>query len=518
MAGKIFINYRRSLNLVEAQLLQKVLQRHFGKAGVFLDVSGLEGGQHWLHTLEGQVDASAAMVSLIAKGWTGLTDERGQRRLDNPDDFVRFEIARAFSRKIPVLPLRLNGADMPGVADLPLNLVQLAFQQAMHLRGETFDDDADKIAGRLKELIAPPSRKLPYWAAGAIAATALLAGLAAGPSVLTGLRIIDPITDPGLRAELEQSQKRAAAEEAARKEAEAKYAAAQRERDQAQAAASSAKERADRAEAALKRPVASASAEVSAPKSKPSFKDCSDCPEMVVVPAGSFTMGSPSSEEYHRADESPQHEVRISKPFAVGRSAVTFAEWDACAAGGGCGGYKPSDQGWGREDRPVINVSWDDAKAYVKWLSGKTRKEYRLLSEAEREYVTRAGTDTPFWWGNSISTDKANYDGTYGYRGGPMGEYRQKTLPVKSFQPNPWGLYQVHGNVWEWVEDCWHGDYDNAPDDGSAWKTGECGYRIFRGGSWNYDPQFLRAARRDDSLLRGPSYRSGNVGFRVAAG
>jgi hypothetical protein len=181
MAGKIFINYRRALNPVEAQLLKKVLQRHFGKDGVFLDVSGLEGGEHWLHTLEAQVDASAAMVSLIPKGWADVRDESGARRLDNPHDFVRFEIARAFARKIPVLPLRLNGSHMPAHTDLPPNIAELGFMQGMLLRTESFDDDADKIAGKLKELVARrPGRGVPYWAAGAVAASALALGLAAG--------------------------------------------------------------------------------------------------------------------------------------------------------------------------------------------------------------------------------------------------------------------------------------------------------------------------------------------------
>ena len=206
--------------------------------------------------------------------------------------------------------------------------------------------------------------------------------------------------------------------------------------------------------------------------------------------------------------------MRISKPFAVGRFAVTFAEWDACVAGGGCGGYKPSNSGWGRGDRPVINVSWDDAKAYVKWLSDKTRKKYRLLSEAEREYVTRAGTDTPFWWPNSISTDKANYDGNSTYGGGSKGEYRHMTLPVKSFQPNPWGLYQVHGNVWEWTEDCWHGNYHNAPGDGSAWTTGDCivSFAAARGSAIH---RVFRAAFRYGYT---PDIRDDNIGFRVALG
>ncbi len=149
-----------------------------------------------------------------------------------------------------------------------------------------------------------------------------------------------------------------------------------------------------------------------------SFKDCPVCPEMVVVPAGMLTMGSPETEQERLKIEDPLHDVNIPKPFAVGRFTVTFSEWDACVADGGCGGYMPEDQGWGRGDRPVINVNWNDAKAYVAWLSNKTGKAYRLLSEAEREYVTRAGTDTPYWWGTSITPDRANYDGNYTYVGG----------------------------------------------------------------------------------------------------
>jgi formylglycine-generating enzyme required for sulfatase activity len=231
-------------------------------------------------------------------------------------------------------------------------------------------------------------------------------------------------------------------------------------------------------------------------KPKDVFKECANCPEMVVVPAGSFTMGSPANEIERYNHEGPQHVVTFSRQLAVGRFALTFDEWDACAADGGCKGYKPSDQGWGRERRPVINVSWDDAKEYAAWLSRKTGKTYRLLSEAEREYVTRAGTTTPFWWGSSISTSQANYNGRFTYGGGAQGEFRQKTLPVDSFQPNPWGLYQVHGNVWNWLEDCWNESYQGAPSDGSAWTSGDCSKRVVRGGSWSSDPQLLRSAFR----------------------
>jgi formylglycine-generating enzyme required for sulfatase activity len=249
------------------------------------------------------------------------------------------------------------------------------------------------------------------------------------------------------------------------------------------------------------------------PGSGESFKDCAECPEMVLVPAGSFMMGSPDSYSLRSSDEGPQHEVRIEKPFAVGRFAVTFSEWDACVAAGGCGGYKPKDQGWGRDDRPAINVSWNDAKAYVVWLSNKTGKTYRLLTEAEREYVARAGTKTLFWWGASISASEANYDGTP-FEGSQKGENRQKTLPVKSFQPNPWGLYQVHGNVWEWEEDCLNLGYNGAPNDGSAWTTtGICEKRAIRGGSWGTSAWFLRAASR---ASYGSEIRVDVIGFRVA--
>jgi hypothetical protein len=174
-------------------------------------------------------------------------------------------------------------------------------------------------------------------------------------------------------------------------------------------------------------------AEECALKPKDTFRECENCPEMVVVPTGTFTMGAPENEAGRGIDEGPQHRVTFTRKLAVGRFALTFDEWDACAADGGCNDYKPSDQGWGRRRLPVINVSWDDANAYAAWLSRKTGKTYRLLSEAEREYVTRAGTMTPFWWGASLSTRQANYDGTVAYGDGSNGEYRGRTLPVDSF-------------------------------------------------------------------------------------
>src|SRR5262245_4149223 len=150
---------------------------------------------------------------------------------------------------------------------------------------------------------------------------------------------------------------------------------------------------------------------------------------------------------------------------------------------GGCSELRPgADQGWGRGQQPVIHISWDDAVAYVAWLSKTTGRTYRLMSEAEREYAARAGTTTPFWWGASISTSQANYDGSHSYNSGPVGGHPQKTVAVNSFAPNPWGLYQVHGNVWEWVEDCYNDSYRGAPVAGSPWMSGDCTNRGIRGG------------------------------------
>ena len=175
----------------------------------------------------------------------------------------------------------------------------------------------------------------------------------------------------------------------------------------------------------------------------------------------------------------------------------------------------------------MIGVSWDDAKAYVAWLAKKTGKSYRLLSEAEREYIARAGTTTPFWWGNSISTSQANYNGNYTYGDGVPGEYRQRTMPVDSFASNLWGLYQVHGNVYEWTEDCYHDSYNGAPADGSAWTGGDCDTygngvrRVVRGGSWNSNPRGLRSAFRNGHYfaIDNPAtilVRANNFSFRVA--
>jgi formylglycine-generating enzyme required for sulfatase activity len=247
------------------------------------------------------------------------------------------------------------------------------------------------------------------------------------------------------------------------------------------------------------------------------FKDIDApwCPEMVVIPAGEFLMGSQPSEEGRYDDEGPQHRVTIGRRFALGRYAVTFGEYDHfCEV---TDREKPADEGWGRGRQPVINVSWRDARAYVEWLSGDTRQPYRLPSEAEWEYACRAGTPTPFSFGETVTSSQVNYDGNYTYAGGAKGFYRKKKVPVGSLPANPWGLHEMHGNVWEWVEDVWHDSYSGAPVDGTAWTEGEglnsSRNRVYRGGSRNNHPRNCRSAYRSRVV---PGGRYGNQGFRVA--
>jgi formylglycine-generating enzyme required for sulfatase activity len=252
-----------------------------------------------------------------------------------------------------------------------------------------------------------------------------------------------------------------------------------------------------------------APAQEQALKPADSFRECAqNCPEMVVVPAGSFTMGGPNNAEQ------PQHTVTFARPFAVSKYEVTFADWDACVQGGGCKGYRPNDLGWKpRGAHPVINVNWNDAQAYVIWLSQVTGKTYRLLTEAEYEYAARGGTTTAYPWGDDIKFNgkaMANCDGC----GSKWDNI--KTAPVGSFAPNKFGLYDMVGNVFEWTEDCAHHSYSSAPADGSAWleaNGGDCSIRILRGGCWINSPVYLRTANRDGGSS---GSRDGDIGFRIA--
>ncbi|MET0320739.1 MAG: SUMF1/EgtB/PvdO family nonheme iron enzyme [Duganella sp.] len=251
-------------------------------------------------------------------------------------------------------------------------------------------------------------------------------------------------------------------------------------------------------------------------------------PDLVLIPTGRFQMGSHEQEQAAAIKagaqkkwlerEGPQRWVGIEQSFAMGRQPVTVGQWRQFVRATGWESQSDVDwraPGFAQHDgHPVVGVSWHDAQRYVRWLSDKTGQTYRLPTEAEWEYACRAGTRTAFSFGDSIGTDQANYDGNYVYNGGARGEFRQGTTPVDAFQPNPWGLFDMHGNVWEWTQDTVHDNYTGAPGDGSAWEAGgDQARRILRGGSWLYNPRYLRSAVRNgySALLANDI-----VGFRVA--
>ena len=269
------------------------------------------------------------------------------------------------------------------------------------------------------------------------------------------------------------------------------------------------------------------------------FRDCDECPEMIVVPAGSFEMGSPTSEVGRGDDEGPEHMVTIAEPFAVGKFEVTRGEFGQFVSATGhstelcevlsekdgkpvvvlSGDWRSPPHFIQGDWDPVTCVNWNDAQAYVRWLSAKTGETYRLLSEAEWEYAARAGTQTPFHTGWTISTDQANFNGNWNYWYNDVymrreGVKPQKTMPVGSFAGNKFGLHDMHGNVEEWVEDCLNENYLGAPSDGGAWEQDyHCQSRIFRGGSWASPAFFSRSANRS---FKWATNRTDDLGFRVA--
>lgn len=262
---------------------------------------------------------------------------------------------------------------------------------------------------------------------------------------------------------------------------------------------------------------------VAVPAAKPVgsvFQDCATCPEMVVVPAGSFTMGSAALETGLYANETPAHKVVFAKPFAVGKFEITFDEWRACVAEHAC--RAAWDGGWGEGRRPVIHINYEQAVGYTEWLAEKTGHAYRLLTEAEWEYAARAGTDKLRHWGNSAeracqfanvadqSARQKHPDWTETF---DCDDASAQTAPVGSYRPNAFGLHDMLGNVWEWVDDCYHASYQGAPMEGSAWQALDCSLRVYRGGSWYGFPKEIRSALRIKSVA---AFSNDDLGLRVA--
>jgi formylglycine-generating enzyme required for sulfatase activity len=519
MTAKVFISYRRDDSAGQAGRIHDRLAQEFGRDLLFMDVDAIPLGADFIKVLREEVARCDVLLAIIGPNWFNVRDEEGNRRLDNENDFVRNEIATALQRDIPVIPILLDGAKIPKHEQLPKDLEALTARNGLDVRHASFHIDMDKLVGSLRarpeqvdalnlprstseghrknEEPAHRSGTIDHRRQRTLVIGGVVAAVFAGAAVLwvekTPRSIVPPPSPASIPPSITPIQPSPSPVQQTTTPIQSPPAPTIQSTTTVE-------------------PLSSARERTLQPKE--SFKGCADCPVMVVIPAGSFTMGSLETELGRKDNESPQHKVTFVQKFAVGRFSVTFDEWDACVTDGGCNGYSPPDQGWGRGRRPVINVSWNEAQAYLAWLSHKTGKTYRLLSEAEREYVTRAGTITPFWWGSSITTGQANYNGNYTFGDdGARGEFRNETVPVDTFAPNPWGLYQVHGNVSEWTEDCWHDNYRDAPTDGSAWIDADCRQRVRRGGSVGSPPQVLRSAfRLSNPAVNGQPF----IGFRVA--
>ncbi len=484
MPGKVFISYRRDDVPGDARGIRDALAKRFGKSSVFMDVNNLFPGERFDEEIAKALAASDVLIAIIGPRWMDLLKAKAA---SGEPDYVCKEISQALKRRITVIPVRVGREGkmppVPAPVDLPRDIRDLSFHHKHDVAQERFGRDVDELVLVLRRWLGSPMHK---WRAIGVAAVLAIVGTVI---YLEGPPIHWPVSTV---------------------------------------------------------PSAPTLVMEALPGSGQSFRDtlangqpCPWCPELVIVPSGWFMMGSPEMEEGHfsKWDKNPdfrqtaedQTPVNIPAPFAVGKFAVTRGEFAAFVEDAksklerGCftgmnrqleAGKWWQSPGFMQSDRhPVVCVNWDDAAAYIAWLSRKTGKAYRLLSDAEREYVTRAGRTTPFWWGSSISPAQANYDATSSYGGGPVGEWRKQPLAVDGFDANPWGLYSVHGNVWEWTADCWNEKNAGNPGNGSARTSGNCSLRVVRGGSWIDLPRSLRAAHRDWGTALNRDY---SRGFRLA--
>jgi formylglycine-generating enzyme required for sulfatase activity len=498
--SRIFISYRRADSEQAAARLAEDLRRHFAPSQVFQDFASIDPGADFVEAVQRGLDTCAAVLVVIGSGWLNATDKQGRRRLDLPDDWVRHEVAESLKHpNVRVFPVLVSNAEMPAAEDLPEPLQSLTRRQAFPLTVRHWANDVAELVGHLKRVpgLAGQAREVSP-SAGSGVEPGRKRSLPWKPlaAVLGSLAVLAFLLFVVRKPDTVPVQPQAAPEE-------------KRTREPETPAPKSTK--LIEAPSTLLNPPPSSLLQTPkevapAPKPGESFRDCDGCPEMVVIPAGSFMMGSPKDEKGRSDGEGPKHKVTIARAFAVGKYEGTFDEWETCVAASACT-HKPEDQGWGRGKRPVINVSWNDAQEYIGWLSKKAGKEYRLLSEAEWEYAARARSTTAYPWGNEPGGNHANF-----FDSGSEWSGKQ-TSPAGSFKPNAFGLYDMIGNVLEWTQDCWNGSYKGAPADGRPWESGDCGQRVVRGGPWGFSPDLARSAFRGGL---GPGDRSISLGFRLA--
>jgi formylglycine-generating enzyme required for sulfatase activity len=534
--SKVLISYRREDSADATGRIYDRLVQQYGRTAVFKDVDSIPLGINFRKHLDEQVAKCDVFLAVIGPDWMGSKAGEGTSRLDDPRDFVRIEIESALKWQIPVIPVLVRGASIPDPDRLPSSLQELSDRNGIVVHHDPdFHRDMDRLIEHLRiqmeekreqaplpdvqqktsdgsagtqqihseieppeheridaavhpSKVAPPQRLVdrdeeePAVSTGPSQKTtdhssSFLFGVI-GLVVLIGavaaFMILQPTSRPAEPIRYEPPR-----------------VVEKKEEPPVQVPPPSVPLRPSEPTVVPKKQ--------KKPVEKPVSARQSSVPttQMIRISPGSFRMGG--SEK----DEMPIHTVKFTKPFAMARYETTFDEYDRFAQA--TGRPLPIDEGWGRGSRPVINVSWDDAKAYAKWLSQQTGKRYRLPSEAEWEYAARSGGQDQTWAGTSDESQLKDY-AVYGAKG---------TELVGSKQPNRLGLYDMSGNVWEWAEDCWHEDYTGHPTDSSAWLAtngGDCGLRVIRGGSWGSGLENLRvsARSRHDTVNRNL-----DLGFRL---
>lgn len=491
--GSIFISYRRSDSIAETGRIYDRLVSEFGRDHVFKDVNSIPFGVDFAEYLDQAVSQCQVLLVIIGKTWATVTEPDGTRRLENPDDFVRIEVESALRRNIPVIPVLLEGVSMPKRTQLPESLHPLARRNGTQVGYDPrFHPDMDRLVKGIEKYLSETAL-IKH-----IRERCRAKGFTKLPQLPNAKQIQSWISEFGTGPSLEDRINR-----------HIDYHSLHRENpslshEQLKTMLSDDRHSPDAV--CEVSPSAEPSQLATAADSSPKTIDLGNgvSLDLVHIPGGTFLMGAPASEKDSSDGERPQHNVTVPE-FWMGKSPVTQVQYEA--AMGNNPSYFPGT------NRPVENVSWDDAIAFCEKASQKTGMTFRLPSEAEWEYACRAGTATPFHFGETINTDQANYNGDFVYGNSKKGVYRKKTTPVKTFPPNKFGLYDMHGNVLEWCQDHWHKSYKKAPQDGSPWmKGGNADCRVIRGGSWANLPRICRSAYRSSP---DPGVSDISIGFRI---
>jgi formylglycine-generating enzyme required for sulfatase activity len=539
--AKIFISYRREDSEGQARALSIELANYVGPNRVFMDVDSIALGRDFRQGLHESLGLCDAVLVLIGPEWLDIKDAAGRRRLDDPADFVRQEIATALKRNIPVTPVLLRGALMPDEERLPDDLKELHFRNGFELSHTRWRSDVRELAERLGlgELVATSSSAAPAAKSGArpIERDRSLQFRRGQPPREAEAAGVEPGAPRWLtrRRALGAS---AVALAAAASAVSLPYLGRLASRPAKPTLRAIALEFATVDEKGARLPAEKTSASVFTEALGPGIGL-----DMALIPGGAFMMGSPKYEWERRPNEGPQHAVAV-RQFFIGASPVSQAQWAAVVTAHSVKishGLDPFPSFFKRGDLPVETISWNEADEFCQRLAEITGREYRLPSEAEWEYACRAGSSGPFNVGPTITTDLANYCGeggavcgendgkniaaniydgvTYGagsYDQGPPGGFRGTTTPPGTFPPNRFGLYDMHGNVWEYCLDLASPTYADAPTDGSANLMGPLeAERILRGGSWSHNPAICRSAYRDVIASDNPGWQ-GRIGLRVA--